>query len=57
MQSDESQVLQDRVADINPDCLVQVELDFLTAANAAALLLDAEGSGRYDCVLDAVDSL
>eukprot|EP00953_Heterococcus_sp_UTEX-ZZ885_P005393 3379-Heterococcus_DN1.PRE.1 len=52
-----AEVLRDRVADINPDCSVQVELDFLTAANAAALLLDADGSGRYDCVLDAVDSL
>ncbi|KAG5189221.1 hypothetical protein JKP88DRAFT_353179 [Tribonema minus] len=59
-----AQVLQQRVLDINPDCDVDVRLDFVSPDTVGELLLvadaDAAGGrtlGRYDCVLDAIDSM
>ena len=49
-------VLAERVAAINPACAVRVVADFVTAANADALVgVGADASPPYDVVLDAVD--
>lgn len=45
-------VMQQRIADINPDCHCRVIDDFLTKDNAIDLLLQG-----YHCVVDAIDSI
>lgn len=45
-------VMKERVLGINPECLVEVREEFFTAATAEQLL-----AARYDCVLDAIDSV
>lgn len=44
-------VLEERIREINPDCRVEVRLEFFTQATAESLL--APG---FDCVVDAIDS-
>lgn len=48
-----AEVLAERVRAIHPDCVVHVRTEFLTPANAAAILAAA----HYDFVVDAIDSL
>lgn len=45
-------VLAERIAGINPGCRVHAVVEFFTAENAARVL-----EPRYDCVVDATDSL
>jgi tRNA A37 threonylcarbamoyladenosine dehydratase len=45
-------VVAERIRDINPGCELTLVEDFLAPDNAAALL-----AGRWDAVLDAIDSL
>lgn len=54
-----AEVLRDRVLEISPSCDVKIILDFLSEQNAAELLTTGpnEGDGRFDVVLDAIDSL
>lgn len=46
------EVMAERIADINPECQVQLIEDFITRDNIAELI-----SGEYDYVVDAIDSL
>lgn len=49
-------VLAERVRLINPECRVTEVPDFFTAATAEAMLGAAPGeSGRFDCLVDAID--
>jgi tRNA A37 threonylcarbamoyladenosine dehydratase len=45
-------VMRERVLDINPECVVHAREEFFTAATAESLF-----AARYDCVLDAIDTV
>ena len=44
-------VMARRIADINPQCVVEAVEEFIEAGNAAALI----PAGRFACVIDAID--
>ena len=48
-----AEVLAERVRAIHPDCAVHMRTEYLTPANATAIL----DAARYDFVVDAIDSL
>jgi tRNA A37 threonylcarbamoyladenosine dehydratase len=47
-------VMQERVRQINPDCIVRAVDDFLTGDNVGVHLSPDHG---FDCVIDAIDSI
>jgi tRNA A37 threonylcarbamoyladenosine dehydratase len=49
-----SEVLAERVRDINPDCVVHVIDDFITGDNLFRYMMPEHG---YDYVIDAIDSI
>ena len=51
-----TEVMKQRVLDINPDCLVQTEELYLNGDNIFDLLL-ADTSQSFDCVIDAIDRI
>jgi len=51
-----TQVLKQRVLDINPDCDCRTIDEYLSDENIFALLKPEDGSG-YDCVIDAIDRI
>ena len=51
-----TRVMKRRVLDINPECLVQTEEQYLNENNIFDLLL-AETSQPFDCVVDAIDRI
>jgi tRNA threonylcarbamoyladenosine dehydratase len=51
-----TEVMKQRVLDINPECFVQTEQQYLNGDNIFDLLL-AETSQPFDCVIDAIDRI
>jgi tRNA A37 threonylcarbamoyladenosine dehydratase len=51
-----AEVMKQRVLDINPECFVQTEQQYLNGDNIFDLLL-ADTSQPFDCVIDAIDRI
>ncbi len=51
-----TEVMKQRVLDINPECFVQTEEQYLNGDNIFDLLL-ADTSPPFDCVIDAIDRI
>ncbi len=51
-----TEVMKQRVLDINPECVVQTEQQYLNSDNIFDLLL-ADTSQPFDCVVDAIDRI
>ncbi len=51
-----AEVMKQRVLDINPDCQVRVEQQYLKDDNIFDLLLP-DASSPFDCVIDAIDRI
>ena len=51
-----TEVMKQRVLDINPECVVQTEEQYLNSDNIFDLLL-ADTSQPFDCVIDAIDRI